>query len=55
VGAEQNEPVMDGANDATDAEKLAGIKEQTAADVGTGPGAAQIVHDRAVESNVDED
>jgi hypothetical protein len=45
---------MDGANDATDADKLAGIKEQTAADIGTGPGADQVVHDRAEESDVDE-
>jgi len=51
---EQNEPVMDGANDATDAEKLEGIKEQTAADGATGSEADDVVHERAEESGVEE-
>ncbi|MGV8881584.1 MAG: hypothetical protein ACOH19_05475 [Rhodoglobus sp.] len=51
---EQNEPVMDGANDATDAEKLKGIKEQTAADGATGAEAEGVVHERAEESGVEE-
>jgi len=52
---EQNEPVMDGAHDATDAEKLEGIKQQTAADGSTGADAEQVVHERAEESGVDPD
>lgn len=55
---EQNKPVMDGAQDATDAEKLEGIVEQTEADVNAGVESAadaeQVVHDRAAESGVDE-
>lgn len=55
---EQNEPVMDGANDATDAEKLDGIKEQTEADVNAGveksEDADQVVHERAEASGIDE-
>jgi len=51
---EQNEPVMDGANDATDAEKLEGIKAQTEADGATGAEAEGVVHERAEESGVEE-
>lgn len=58
AATEQNEPVMDGALDATDSEKLDGIKQQTEADVNAGlenaDEAEQIVHERAEASGVDE-